>query len=70
MGQTLLLAIDSEMAATEGFDGGESTSSVSEGIFNALRAGDFHLFPDAMAKQFEGAYQSFSNNSVMVDFSE
>jgi hypothetical protein len=58
------------MAATKGFVGGESTSSVSEGIVNALLAGDFHLFPDTMAKQFEGAYQSFSDNIVMANFSE
>jgi len=37
---------------------------------NALAAGDFHLFPDDMAKQFEAAYQNFSDNFVMADFSE
>ncbi len=62
--------IDTEMAATAGFVDGESTSSVSEGIVDALRAGNFHLFPDAMSKQFEGAYQSFSDNIVMANFSE
>jgi hypothetical protein len=40
------------------------------GIINALEAGDFHLFPDEMAKQIEAAYQSFSDNVIMVDFSE
>jgi hypothetical protein len=35
----------------------------------ALEAGDFHLFPDEMAKQIEAAYQSFSDNVIMVDFS-
>jgi hypothetical protein len=39
------------MAATAGFGGGESTSSVSAGIVNALRAGDFHLFPDKLLEQ-------------------
>jgi hypothetical protein len=38
-----------------------------EGIINALEAGDFHLFPDEMAKQIEAAYQSFSDNVIMVD---
>jgi hypothetical protein len=28
------------------------------------------LFPDEMAKQIEAAYQSFSDNVIMVDFSE
>ena len=37
---------------------------------NALEAGDFHLFPDDMAKQFEAAYQGFSDSIVMADFSE
>ena len=62
--------IDTEMAATAGFEGGESTSNVSEAIVAALEAGEFHLFPDAMAKQFEGAYQSFSENIVMANFAE
>jgi NAD(P)-dependent dehydrogenase (short-subunit alcohol dehydrogenase family) len=62
--------IDTQMAATKGFDGCESTIGVSEGIVNALREDDFRLFPDTMAKQFEGAYQSFSDSIVMADFSE
>lgn len=62
--------IDTDMAASAGLEGGESTSSVSEGIVSALEAGEFHLFPDEMAKQFEAAYQSFSENIVMADFSE
>lgn len=62
--------IDTDMAAQAGFEGGFLPSSVSEGIVSALEAGDFHLFPDDMAKQFEAAYQSFSDNIVMADFSE
>lgn len=62
--------IDTDMAATAGFEGGEATTTVSEGIVKALEAGDFHLFPDEMAKQFESAYQSFADNIVMADFSE
>ncbi|WP_353477447.1 Rossmann-fold NAD(P)-binding domain-containing protein [Arenibacter sp. M-2] len=58
------------MGATAGFEDGAATSVVSEGIVNALNVGDIHLFPDEMAKQFEGAYQSFSDNIVMADFSE
>lgn len=33
-------------------------------------SGDFHLFPDDLAKQFEAAYQSFADNIVMSDISE
>ncbi len=60
--------IATDMGVQAGFEG-ESTSSVSEGIVSALEAGDFHLFPDAMAKQFESAYQSFSDNIVTADLS-
>ncbi|WP_299779573.1 SDR family oxidoreductase [uncultured Formosa sp.] len=62
--------IDTDMAATAGFENAAQTSEVSEAIVKALKAGDFHLFPDAMAKQFEGAYQSFSDNIVMANISE
>ena len=58
------------MGVAAGFEDAAATTVVSEGIINALEAGDFHLFPDEMAKQIEAAYQSFSDNVVMVDFSE
>ena len=62
--------IGTEMAAQAGFDETSPTSVVSEAIVTALAAGDFHLFPDAMAKQFEAAYQSYSDSVVTADFSE
>ena len=62
--------IDTKMAAEAGFDNPSSPETVSEGIVKALEAGDFHLFPDEMAKKVEQAYQSFSDNVVMADFSE
>jgi hypothetical protein len=52
------------MADAAGFENPADTTVVSEGIINAL--GDFHLFPDEMAKQIEAA-QSFSDNVIMVD---
>jgi hypothetical protein len=55
------------MADAAGFENPADTTVVSEGIINALEAGDFHLFPDEMAKQIEAAYQSFSDNVIMVD---
>ncbi|PKH66788.1 short-chain dehydrogenase [Flavobacterium sp. ALD4] len=58
------------MAVAAGFENAAATTVVSEGIISALEAGDFHLFPDEMAKQIEAAYQSFSDNVIMVDFSE
>ena len=59
--------IDTEMAASAGIEGGEPTRSVSEGIVAALEAGEFHLFPDPMAKQIGGAYQGFSDSIVTAD---
>ena len=56
--------IDTDMAASAGFEGAPAATVVSEGIVNALQAGHFHLFPDEMAKQFESAYQSFSDNMI------
>ncbi len=62
--------IATDMANEAGFDEMAPASTVSEGIVSALAAGEFHLFPDDLAKQFEAAYQSFSDNIVMADFSE
>lgn len=62
--------VATDMGAAAGFDNGASTSVISEGIVSSLKAGHFHLFPDDMAKQFESAYQSFSDNIVLADFSE
>lgn len=62
--------VATDMGTEAGFEGGASPSQVAEGIVEALAAGNFHLFPDEMAKQFETAYQSFSETIVMADFSE
>ena len=59
--------IDTEMAAEAGFDNPSSPETVSEGILAALKSGDFHLFPDEMAKEVEQAYQSFSENVVLTE---
>ena len=48
----------------------EPPTLVSEGIVEALRNEVFHLFPDTMAKQIGGAYQSFAANIIEADFSE
>lgn len=52
--------IDTDMVKKAGFEESDSPSVVAEGIVSSLKAGDFHLFPDAMAKQFEGAYKSYA----------
>ena len=48
----------------------ESPTLVADGIIEALKAGDFHVFPDSMAKQIGGAYQSFAENVVTAAISE
>jgi NAD(P)-dependent dehydrogenase (short-subunit alcohol dehydrogenase family) len=41
-----------------------SPALVPEAIIAALESGEFHVFPDAMAKQVGGAYGSFAANVV------
>ena len=36
----------------------------------ALKSGDFHLFPDAFAKQVKQAYQDYSKNIVVAKILE
>ncbi len=48
----------------------EPSSLVGEGIVAALKAGDFHLFPDTMAKQIGGVYQNFAENIVEANLME
>ncbi len=63
--------ISTDMANTAGFtEIGEPPSVVSEQIVAALKAGDFHLFPDSMAKQVGAAYQSFAENIVEANLME
>lgn len=48
----------------------EPASLVAEGIVTALRAGDFYLFPDSVAKRVGNAYRSFSESVVEGDILE
>lgn len=53
--------IATDMADTAGItEIAEPPSVVAEGIIAALKAGDFHVFPDAMAQQLGRAYKSFA----------
>lgn len=45
-------------------DMGEPTTVVGEGIISALKAGEFHLFPDTVAKQFGEAYDSYAKGVI------
>ncbi|MDJ0677646.1 MAG: SDR family oxidoreductase [Calothrix sp. MO_167.B42] len=48
----------------------EPPSLVAEGIIEALKNGDFHVFPDSMAKNIGSAYKSFAENVIEADISE
>ncbi len=57
--------IETDMAINAGMgDMAEPASLVSEGIVNALKAGDFHLFPDSIAQNIWEAYQGFASNVI------
>ena len=63
--------IATDMASSAGFDDiAESPSLVADGIIEALRAGEFHLFPDSMAKQIGGAYASFAETIIEANLTE
>lgn len=63
--------IATDMGQDAGFaEIAEPPSLVGDGIVNALKAGDFHLFPDSMAKQVGQAYQSFAENVVEAQLME
>ncbi len=53
--------IATDMAANAGMlEGTEPPSVVGEGLVAALKAGDTHLFPDALAGQFWKAYRGYA----------
>ncbi len=54
-----------DMAISSGFaEDSDLPSVVSEGIVTSLKEGDFHLFPDRMAKDFEKAYRQFAEEII------
>ncbi len=61
--------IGTDMADDAGFpsDVTESPAVVADGIVQALQNGDFHVFPDSMAKQVWEAYKGFAQNVVEAD---
>ena len=73
---TIVLSVHPGPMATDmGDDAGlteiaESPTLVADGIIEALKAGDFHIFPDSMAKQIGGAYKDFAENVVVAAISE
>jgi len=45
----------------------EPPELVAEAIIAALKSGEFHVFPDSMAKQIGEAYESFAKNVVEAE---
>lgn len=63
--------IATDMSTAAGLAGlAEPPFLVAEGIVTALKAGEFHLFPDSMAKRIGSAYQSFSKSVIEADIPE
>ena len=52
------------MAAASGLEDTDPPHIVSEAIIEALKEGNFHLFPDRMAKDFEKAYHNFAEGII------
>jgi NAD(P)-dependent dehydrogenase (short-subunit alcohol dehydrogenase family) len=58
--------IATDMADHAGFtEIADPASSVSEGIVDALKAGQFLLFPDTMAKQFEQGFITYAEQFIL-----
>ena len=63
--------IDTDMASNAGLgDIAEPASLVGDSIIIALHQGEFHAFPDTMAKQIGEVYQSFAENIVEANLME
>ena len=48
----------------------ESPSLVADSIIAALNNGNFHAFPDSMARQIQDVYQNYATNIVEADLME
>lgn len=63
--------IDTDMGDAAGLtEIAEPPILVSDAIIKSLKNDDFHVFPDSMARQIGGAYQSFAQNVVEANISE
>ncbi|MEO1278541.1 MAG: SDR family oxidoreductase [Planctomycetota bacterium] len=63
--------IKTDMGSSAGLDDvAEPPSLVGEALLEAFKTGDFHVWPDSMAKQVGGAYQSFSENVITAEMAE
>lgn len=62
--------IATDMGDSAGFQEiAEPPALVVEAMIDALRAGDFHTFPDSMAKQIGAAYKSYAEDVIEAEMS-
>ena len=70
---TLVISVHPGPIATDMTDGlgfddiTESPTLVSEGIIEGLKLGEFHVFPDTLAKQIGEQYENFAKNIIEVN---
>jgi len=63
--------IDTDMANSAGLgDIADPPSVVADELIKSLKAGEFHCFPDKMAKDFWGAYESYAKSMVEAEMAE
>ncbi len=63
--------IETDMAHSAGLgEMAEPAVLVPQAILAAMQAGEFHVFPDTMAKQVAQAYQNFATNVVEANLME
>ena len=63
--------IETDMTDGLGFDEmTESPALVSEAIVEGMSSGQFHVFPDTMAKQVGEQYETFAKNIVEANLME
>ncbi|MEW8028470.1 MAG: SDR family oxidoreductase [Candidatus Thiodiazotropha sp.] len=63
--------IATDMATHAGLDEiAEPVEVVPQAIINALETGEFHAFPDSMAKQIGAVYHDFASNIVEANLME
>ncbi|MCC9603132.1 SDR family oxidoreductase [Stieleria sp. JC731] len=63
--------IATDMASAAGLEEiAEPPSLVADAIVEALQSGQFHAFPDSMAKDIGEAYASFAENVIQPDIDE
>jgi len=62
--------IGTAMGAKAGFDDAPPPSVVADATIAALKAGDFHCFPDDMAKEMWQGYEGFAKNVIEPSMQE